>query len=78
MVKVKRPIVVFLMETKLRQVKMERIRYSLGFNNLFVVNSVGKSGGLALLWNEDAGLEIQNYSRRHIHATIKNPVGDRS
>jgi hypothetical protein len=63
MVKVKRPIVVFLMETKLRQVKMERIRYSLGFNNLFVVDSVGKSGGLALLWNEDAGLEIQNYSR---------------
>jgi exonuclease III len=75
MVKVKFPTVVFLMETKMRQEKMERIRCMLGFNNLFVVDSVGKSGGLALFWKEEAGLEIQNYSRRHIHAIIKNGGG---
>jgi hypothetical protein len=75
MVKVKYPTVVFLMETKMRQGKMERIRCLLGFNNLFVVDSVGKSGGLALLWKEEADLEIQNFSRRHIHAIIKNSVG---
>jgi hypothetical protein len=75
MVKVKRPTVVFLMETKMRQAKMEKIRCSLGFNNLFTVDCVGKSGGLALLWNEDMGLEIQNYSCRHIHAIVKNPAG---
>jgi exonuclease III len=63
MVKVKYPTVVFLMETKMRQEKMERIRCMMGFNNLFVVDSVAKSGSLALFWKEEAGLEIQNYSR---------------
>ena len=77
MVKVKRPTLVFMMETKLRQRKMEKIRCSLGFHNLFVVDSIGKSGGLALLWKEEVGLEIQNYRRRHIQAIVKNPVGDR-
>jgi hypothetical protein len=75
MVKAKCPTVIFLMETGMRQVKMEKIRCSLGFNNLFVVDYIGKSGGLALLWKEEAGLEIQNFSHRHIHAIVKNSVG---
>jgi hypothetical protein len=37
---------------------------------MFVVNPVGKSGGLALLWKEVEELEIQNYSRRHINAIV--------
>jgi exonuclease III len=78
MVKVKRPILVFLMETKLKQKKMEKIRCLLGFQNLFVVDSNGRSGGLALLWKEEAGLEIQNYSCRHIQAVVKNPGGEGS
>jgi hypothetical protein len=56
---------------------MEKIRCTLGFNNLLAVDSIGKSGGLALLWNDEVGLEIQNYSRRHIQAIVKNPAGDR-
>jgi exonuclease III len=48
MVKAKCPTVVFLMETRMRQVKMEKIRCALGFNNLFVVDCIGKSGGLAV------------------------------
>jgi hypothetical protein len=58
LVKAKRPTMIFLMETKLRQIKMEKIICTLGFNNLLVVDSIGKSGGLALLWNDEAGLEI--------------------
>lgn len=42
------------------------------------MDCVGKSGGLALLWKEDVGLEIQNYSRRHIHAIVKNSIGGQS
>ena len=42
-------MMVFLMETKLKREKMEVIRHKLGFPNLFVVDCVGKSGGLALL-----------------------------
>jgi hypothetical protein len=42
-------MMVFLMETKLRREKMEVIHHKLGFPNLFVVDCVGKSRGLALL-----------------------------
>jgi hypothetical protein len=52
------------METKLRNNKM-------GYNNMLVVNSVGRSGGLVLFWKNATQLEILNYSRRHIHAIIK-------
>jgi hypothetical protein len=53
---------VFLMETKLRKTKVELVRHKLGFPNLFVVDCVGKSSGLALLCAEDAYVDIQNFS----------------
>lgn len=53
------------------QSRLEKLKPKFGFRNLFVVDCVGKSGGLALLWNDGAGLEIQNYSRRNINAIIK-------
>ena len=70
LLKEKKPNIVFLMKTKLRSNKMERVRVQLGFKHMFVVDSVGKSGGLALFWTMDAGVEIQNYSRRHINAKV--------
>jgi hypothetical protein len=70
MVKVKRPGLVFLMETKLRSNKMVEIKHKAGFTNVFVVDCVGRSGGLALMWGEDVDLEIINYNRKHIHANI--------
>jgi hypothetical protein len=70
MVKEKKPGMVFLMETKCRLNKMERIRCKLGLSNMLAVDCVGKSGGLALLWANDVDVEIKNYSCRHISATI--------
>ncbi|XP_059450845.1 uncharacterized protein LOC132181612 [Corylus avellana] len=72
MVKVKRPNLVFLMETKLRQNKMEGIRMKLGFGNMFVVDCVGWSGGLVLFWEDGSGVEIQNFSHQHINAIVSN------
>jgi exonuclease III len=74
MVKEKRPVMVFLMETKLRHNKMERVQCKLGFWNMLVVGCVGKSGGLALLWGDKLEVEIQNYSQRHINAKISSPI----
>jgi exonuclease III len=48
MVREKRPNLIFLMETKLRKKKMENVRTKIGLNNMFVVESIGKSGGLTL------------------------------
>lgn len=70
MVKEKRPNLVFLMETKLRRNKMENTLINLGFANMFVVEYVGKSGGLALLWEDGYEMEIQYFSRRHINAIV--------
>ena len=74
LVKDKCPIMVFLMETKLRRERMEMIQCELGFKNLFVVDCVGKGGGLALLWGEEAMVNIQNYSCRHINGTVVDDV----
>ena len=76
MVKEKKPDILFLMETKCRNERMEGIRVKLGFQGLFVVEPVRLSGGLALLWRDHHPLEIQNYTRRHINAVVKhNAVG---
>lgn len=53
LVKEKKPKMVFLMETKLRAQRLEVMKYKVGFNCAFVVDCVGKGGGLALLWNEE-------------------------
>ena len=76
MIKEKHPNLVFLMKTKLRSKKMEWIRCKLGFKNLFVVDSVGKGGGLALFWNEDVNVDIQNFSPRHINGLVTTPHVD--
>ena len=72
MVKYKHPIMVFLMKTKLRGEKMKPIHYKMGFPNMFVVDSIGRSGGMALLWGDNINVEIQNYSQRHINGMIED------
>lgn len=44
---------VFLMETKLRAHRFDKIKTKLGFGSIFVVDSVGRSGGLALMCNDE-------------------------
>jgi hypothetical protein len=50
---------------------MAHVKYKLGFNNMLVVDSVERRGGLALLWKDEMGVEILNFSRRHTHAKVK-------
>lgn len=66
--RVKRTTVVFLMETKGSKSLLESVKRKIRFTNCFVVESIGKSGGLALMWNEDTLLNIVNYSQFHIHS----------
>jgi hypothetical protein len=72
MVREKKPNLVFLMETKLRKNKMEVIWMKIGFKNLFVVESVEKSRGLGLFWEDGCDVEVQNFSCRYINAVIHN------
>jgi len=70
LVRTKKPNLVFLMETKQVSKSLESVRVKLGFEANFVVDSIGRSGGLALLWNLETKVEVQNFSRRHINATV--------
>jgi hypothetical protein len=71
LVKDKKPSILFLIETISQKHKMEWLRVRLGFEGLLAVDPVGRSRGLALFWKEDVGLEIQNYSHRHITVVIQ-------
>lgn len=53
------------------QRKVDRVRSRLGFENCFVVDCKGKSGGLILLWRDSIQVDIYNYSRHHINAMIR-------
>lgn len=66
----KTPFFLFLIETKAKIGKLERLRCFLGFEGLFHVDSIGRSGGLAFLWNDNKEVEIVNYSQRHVSALI--------
>lgn len=43
--------------------EMELCRVRLGFDNCLTVPSIGRSGGLASLWNNVIHLDIRSYSR---------------
>jgi hypothetical protein len=54
------------------------VRNKLGFEGMLVVDPLGQSGGLALLWQEANEVNIQNYSLRHISAIITTAESDSS
>ncbi|XP_042962598.1 uncharacterized protein LOC122296867 [Carya illinoinensis] len=67
------PDVVFLQETRLNARRWTTYKYTLGFSNCFIVDVVGRSGGLAMLWKYELALRILNYSMNHVHAEIELP-----
>jgi exonuclease III len=72
LVKTQEPKILFLMETKLDIRMMEFVRIKLRFKHCFMVPSLGRSGGLALLWNDEVELYIHNYSINHIDAHVRS------
>ncbi|KAK3210760.1 hypothetical protein Dsin_015466 [Dipteronia sinensis] len=58
-----KPGAIFLMETKVDSKRLEYIRVKLGFAAKLVVDCVGKSGGLCLLWSNEVDISLLSYSR---------------
>jgi exonuclease III len=69
LVKEMHPDLICLMETKLQSARLECLKLKLGFDYVLVVDSRGKSGGLALFWKADFQVNIQNFSW-HINGTV--------
>ena len=66
-----KPNIVFLMETKSKVKRMERIKNRVGFANGLIVPCRGKSGGVALFWTREINLEIKSFSGNHINAIVR-------
>ncbi|KAK6123029.1 hypothetical protein DH2020_043225 [Rehmannia glutinosa] len=64
-----KPDMVFLMETKLKNSQVNRLKERFNFFGISIA-ATGKSGGLALLWKKDIRVDIQTYSRNHIDPII--------
>ncbi|KAF5465338.1 hypothetical protein F2P56_015356 [Juglans regia] len=74
LVKTKVPNFVFLMETKCKRSKVEKIKRLLNMEYSFVVDCKGLSGGLAFLWKEDVDAVLVSYSRQHISLEVKDLI----
>lgn len=64
------PSIVFLMETKNKEAKLERIRRRLKFTNFAYVNPVGISGGLDLWWNDEFEVNVVKKDKNMINAKV--------
>ncbi|GLT27731.1 hypothetical protein SLA2020_027080 [Shorea laevis] len=72
LVRLKKPVVVFLCETLLDKRQMEQIRRRLVFQHCFTVDRSGRSGGVAVLWTNEVQLSLRSYSRNHINMGVDN------
>ncbi|KAL8104292.1 hypothetical protein AgCh_028495 [Apium graveolens] len=58
------------MTEEARKSKMEWVQMKLGYQGMFVVDCIGRSGGLAILWKESDQVEVLGYSQNHIDIKI--------
>lgn len=63
----------FLCETLVQSNRIEDIHFQLGFDSCFVVNSNGRSGGLALFWKKPYDCHLISYSSNFIDVQIHQP-----
>ncbi|XP_031090882.1 uncharacterized protein LOC115995875 [Ipomoea triloba] len=66
----KKPDFLFLMETKVARTHAECLRVKLGFEDLFYIDSVGLSGGLALFWRRNCTARLLSFSKNHIDVEV--------
>ena len=70
LIRVHRPTVVFVMETKNKQRKLDRIRRSINMPNAYYVDPAGQSGGLALWWLDSINLLVSVANNNLIRAVL--------
>jgi hypothetical protein len=64
------PVVVFLSETKMKLRAINKLKWSLVFQNGVAVDCVGRSGGMALWWREGVDVSIRPWCQYYIDARI--------
>jgi hypothetical protein len=69
---------VFLLETKMSDIRSQDLKWRFGFDRAFGVKSVGASGGLVLFWNNESDVTLKSFSRNHIDVMVKNSLTGQS
>lgn len=64
------PQILFLIETKLNDLRIKQVCNKCGFTNGIDVEAQGPKGGLSIGWKHDVGIQIQSYSANHIDVII--------
>lgn len=62
------------METKLCTKHAQIAARKLKYEGCIVVEAIGRSDGLILLWKLDVKLDLLNYSQRHINVFINDEL----
>ena len=70
LIKVQRPRIVFLMETKLKKKGIEEVKNELKIDNVVCVDRIGMSGGLALFWDSEWDVKLRTLSKSHIDVIV--------
>ena len=63
----------FLIETLVNDEKIEQLIIQLGFDGKFVVNRVGRGGGLALLWKQPMACNLLSFQNNFIDVSVHVP-----
>lgn len=77
LVRCKKPSIIFLMEILCSKNRLESIKLKLGFDGLFVVDCVERSGELALLWDASTNVSLLSYARNFVDVHVEvSSLGD--
>lgn len=72
MIRLLNPELVFLSETRSNSDYVDTLKMRCNHYGI-AVNSVGQSGGLALLWTKDVEVGLLSYSQNHIDVEVRSP-----
>jgi hypothetical protein len=76
LVRVHRPSLLFLSETKMWDARVRSFMWSLGYSGCYAISSSGLSGGLALFWLSLVSISIMPCNSRciDVHITPENGI----
>ncbi|XP_074352417.1 uncharacterized protein LOC141691577 [Apium graveolens] len=77
LVQLRKPMLVFLMETMIDHDRIEAIMVKMKYEGLFTVAGPGHGGGLALFWKRNNEVQIKTFSHNHIDIEITMEGVDR-
>ncbi|KAL7132113.1 hypothetical protein ABFS83_12G049400 [Erythranthe nasuta] len=69
--RIEHPSLVFISETRVKSQLVDRLKMKWNLNGL-AVDKIGKSGGLAMLWDKNVVVDLISISNNHIDVEVKN------